>query len=70
MKSMMPAKSYVKNEPKWNLQKTCDGQLFSKAIRQEKDVYDQDLKKYMLSRVRGIEKPNDFKLRRQSTVPA
>lgn len=47
MKLCMPDKTFLKNQPKWNLQKTCDGKAFSMSVRQEKDVYDLDLLKYM-----------------------
>jgi hypothetical protein len=39
------------------LQKTCDGKAFSMSVRQEKDVYDLDLLKYMRTKGRGIPKP-------------
>ena len=57
MKQMMPEKAYKKDPPKWNLQKTCDGDLFSKSTRQEEDVYDLDLLKYMRKPDRGIQRP-------------
>jgi hypothetical protein len=52
-----PDKAIEKNGPVWKLQKTCDGELFSRSVRQELDVYDLDLLKYMTKRDRGILKP-------------
>lgn len=57
MKQMMPEKSYKKDPPKWHLQKTCDGDVFSRSTRQEEDVYDLDLLKYMRKPERGIRAP-------------
>lgn len=33
LKSFMPEKTFMKGIPKWNLQKTCDGDFFSKNVR-------------------------------------
>ena len=57
LKLCIPDKAYKKDIPKWNLQKTSDGELFSKSVRQEADVYDLDLYKYMTKRDRGILRP-------------
>jgi hypothetical protein len=58
MKLYIPDKTFMKGIPKWNLQKTCDGDLFSRSVRQESDVYDLDLFKYMTKRERGILRPD------------
>lgn len=52
-----PDKTFVKSTLKWNLQKTCDGDLFSRSARQECDLYDEDLRKYMTKLERGTYKP-------------
>jgi hypothetical protein len=57
LKLCIPDKSFKKGIPKWNLQKTCDGDLFTRSVRQEADVYDLDLLKYMTKRDRGILRP-------------
>ena len=57
VKAMQPDKTFVKGIPKWNLQKTCDGGFFSKSVRQEQDVYDLDLLKFMTTWERGIQRP-------------
>jgi len=56
-KLCMPDKSFKKGIPMWNLQKTCDGDIFSQSVRQERDVYDDDLLKYMRTWGRGIKRP-------------
>ena len=58
LKLYMPEKCYKKDIPMWNLQKTCQGDFFSLSVRQEKDVYDEDLLKYMRTLGRGIKKPD------------
>mgnify|MGYP001464867281 CR=1 FL=1 len=60
MRLCMPDKTFLKNQPQWALQKTCDGKAFSMSVRQEKDVYDLDLLKYMKTKDRGISKPLVF----------
>ena len=57
LKLCIPDKAFKKGIPKWNLQKTCDGDVFSRSVRQEADVYDLDLYKYMTKRERGILRP-------------
>ena len=54
----MPERAYKKGIPMWNLQKTCDGNEFSRSVRQELDVYDLDLLKYMRTSARGIRRPS------------
>ena len=68
-REMMPDRAFKKDIPQWHYQKSCDGNFFAKAVRQEADVYDKDLAKYMKSTIRGIERPKDFAMRRQSTLP-
>lgn len=58
MKLSAPDKTFVKSNFKWNLQKTCDGRLFETSARQEVDLYDEDLYKYMTKVERGIIKPD------------
>ena len=58
VKLNMPDKCFKKDVPMWNLQKTCDGGFFSYSVRQEKDVYDEDLLKYMRTLGRGIKRPD------------
>lgn len=53
----MPDKSFKKGIPKWNLQKTCDGDCFIKSTRQEADVYDLNYLKYMRTLERGMTRP-------------
>ena len=52
-----PAKTYVKEDFKWNLQKTCDGDFFTRSVRQETDIYDLNLLKYMRTQRRGLVRP-------------
>lgn len=47
LRSMMPNRSFAKGLPKWNLQKSCDGDLFQTSVRQEADSYDMNYLKYM-----------------------
>ena len=56
----------------WKLQKTCDGNVFSKSVRQEEDVIDPVLQKYYRTLERGLMKPKTLKLdkRSSSTNPA
>lgn len=56
-----PDKTFIKSSFKWQLQKTCDGELFQTSARQEGDLYDEDLKKYMTKLGRGIFKPEKGK---------
>lgn len=56
-KAMMPDRATEKNGPKWNLQKTCDGNFFNKTSRQEDDVYDTNYLKYMRTLDRGMSQP-------------
>mmetsp|Transcript_8939 Transcript_8939/g.15143 ORF Transcript_8939/g.15143 Transcript_8939/m.15143 type:complete len:127 (+) Transcript_8939:227-607(+) len=62
IKTYMPDKSFKKQPNKWNLQKTCDGELFQRSVRQERDVYDLDLLKYMRTLGRGIKRPDSLRL--------
>ena len=55
---MAPVRSYTKDAPKWNLQKTCDGKAFNMEVKQEHDIYDLDLLKYMRANARGLVRPN------------
>lgn len=59
LKLCAPDKTFVKqtDSTTWKLQKTCDGDLFQRSVRQEADLYDEDLKKYMTKLERGIFKP-------------
>ena len=61
LKLCAPDKTFVKSTLKWQLQKTCDGDLFQRSTRQECDLYDEDLKKYMMKLERGIFKPEGGK---------
>ena len=58
-KLMAPDKSFKKNIPKWNLQKTCDGSVFSQEVKQELDIYDLDLLKFMRTNARGLRRPSN-----------
>jgi hypothetical protein len=58
LKLMAPDKTIMRETNKWALQKTCDGELFQKSVRQEKDVYDLDLLKYMKTNERGLKRPH------------
>lgn len=57
-----PDKTFLKNIPKWNLQKTCDGDNFSRSVRQEEDVYDPNLMKYYKTLERGLKKPEGLSI--------
>lgn len=56
-KLFAPDKTFAKEGLKWGLNKTGDGNLFSVSARQEVDVYDTDMLKYMRKLDRGIFKP-------------
>lgn len=56
-KLFAPDKTFAKDSLKWNLNETSDGNLFNVSARQEVDVYDTDLLKYMRKQERGIFKP-------------
>lgn len=57
-KLFAPDKTFAKEVGnKWGLNKTSDGNLFSVSARQEVDVYDTDMLKYMRKLERGIFKP-------------
>lgn len=58
LKLMAPDKTIMRETNKWALQKTCDGELFQNSVRQEKDIYDLDLLKYMKTYERGIKRPH------------
>ena len=57
MKLFAPDKTHSKEGLKWNLNKTSDGSCFSISAKQEVDVYDTDMLKYMRKLERGIFKP-------------
>ena len=67
----MPDKSITRGGPVWNLQKTCDGDVFQNTVKQETDVYDMNYLKYMRTMARGIIKPTPLaKISfRDSTLP-
>jgi hypothetical protein len=57
MKTMMPDRAFTKGDPRWELNKTCNGDKFMNTAGQEDDVYDINYLKYMRTRERGMIKP-------------
>jgi hypothetical protein len=57
IKQIQPDRAFKKDIPNWNLQKTCDGDIFYRSIKQEAEIFDPNMLKYMRTRERGISKP-------------
>lgn len=68
-KQMAPDRAFEKGASSlWHLQKTCDGDLFQRSVRQELYDVDLDLLKYMRKLERGTFKPTSGKERTLSNM--